>query len=408
MKNCIPQGAARIIERLEAAGHEAYLVGGAVRDVVMYGAPLASSDCDIATSAPPDETARVFSDLRVIETGIKHGTVTVLLDGTPYEITTYRSESGYGDCRHPDSVEFVSSIAEDLARRDFTMNAIAASTDGSLVDLFGGEEDIARRLVRAVGNPATRFSEDALRILRGLRFAARLGFAIEPATRDAMLECAHLVSQVSGERVREELVRLLLGEHMLGLLTSSYDIISRALPDFASASPAAFADAARAASRQRPEPEPRLAALLSCLPDPEPLLDRLALDRRTRSRIELLLCEAPMLTTAPESESELLRLMSRHGGDGASALLAYRAAFCDSACTAAAFASVSSLVTELDRSGAVYSVASLAIGGGDLVALGYPPSPEISRLLSELLSAVIDGRVENTRDALVAYLDRIK
>lgn len=404
MKNIIPEGARAIISRLNAADHEAYLVGGAVRDIVMYGAPLPTSDCDIATSARPEETARVFSDCRVIETGLRHGTLTVLWDGIPYEITTYRSESGYGDCRHPDSVEFVSDLTLDLARRDFTMNAIAASPDGRLVDPFGGADDISRRLIRAVGDPRERFSEDALRILRGLRFASRLGFEIESETARGMLERAHLVEHVSGERVREELVRLLDGEYAESLLISARETLARALPDFSAAPTDAYLAAARAVPRVRRETAPRLAALLSCLPDPAPLIARLALDRRTRTLTELLLRDAPALESAPEGERELLHMMSRIGADAAASLLSYRAAFCDSACTAAAFASASARVTALERAGACHSVAALAVGGADLVALGYPPSPAISRMLSELLSAVIDGRVENTREALLGYI----
>lgn len=404
MNNHIPRGAAHLLERLAAEGHSAYVVGGAVRDVVMYGAIQPESDCDIATSARPDETARVFSDLRVIKTGIKHGTVTVLLDGIPYEITTYRTERGYEDRRHPDKVTFVTDITEDLARRDFTMNAMATSLDGAVVDPFGGAEDIAHRLIRAVGDPATRFSEDALRILRGLRFAARLGFEIESATAAAMLDTAHLVAHVSGERVREELARLLAGEYATPLLVSHRDTLARALPDFVNVSPASFDAAARAVSRQRPEFAPRLAALLSCLPNPAPMLDRLVLDRRTRELAELLLREAPTLTAAPERESDLLRLASRLGAPNASALLAYRAAIESSALTAAAFASASSQITCLAKSGACFSVSSLALSGGDLVALGYPKSKEISNTLAALLDAVIDGKVENTRAALIAYL----
>ena len=288
------------------------------------------------------------------------------------------------------------------------MNAMALSLDGNIVDPFGGAADIARRLIRAVGDPATRFSEDALRILRGLRFAARLGFDIEPATAAAMLDTAHLVAHVSGERVREELSRLLAGEYATPLLVDHRATFARALPDFADVSPARFDAAARAVSRQRPEFAPRLAALLSCLPNPEPMLDRLVLDRRTRDLAELLLREAPALESAPSQERDLLRLAARLGAPNASALLAYRAAIETSALAAAAFASASSQITFIAKNGACFSLDRLALSGGDLVALGYPPSKQISILLNSLLDAVIDGRVENTRAALVSYLATLK
>ena len=191
----------QILLRLEAAGFEAWLVGGCVRDRLMGITP---HDYDITTSARPEEVMAVFHDHRVLETGLKHGTVTLLWEHEPLEITTYRAEGTYSDHRHPDNVTFTSSLQEDLARRDFTMNAIAMDARGSIADPFHGAEDIAAGIIRCVGDPVQRFTEDALRTLRALRFASRLGFAIEDATKYAMELCAENLSYVSPERIFAE------------------------------------------------------------------------------------------------------------------------------------------------------------------------------------------------------------
>ncbi len=206
----IPERVQMILDRLESAGYEAYIVGGCVRDSIMGFAP---HDFDVTTSALPEETEQVFSSMRVIETGIKHGTVTVLTDGIPVEITTYRVDGEYHDSRRPESVSFTRSLKEDIARRDFTMNGIAYSPKRGLFDEFGGAEDIRRGVIRCIGEPERRFQEDALRIMRGLRFSASLGFGIEENTATAMLDCRALLKNISAERVFAELSGLLTGRN---------------------------------------------------------------------------------------------------------------------------------------------------------------------------------------------------
>ncbi len=201
-------GACRIIELLEEAGFEAYAVGGCVRDTLLGRSP---KDWDITTSAQPEEIQRVFE--RTFDTGIKHGTVSVRMFGETYEVTTYRIDGQYADHRRPDSVLFTASLREDLARRDFTINAMAFHPVRGLVDLFEGREDLRRGLVRCVGNPSDRFEEDALRMLRALRFSAYLSFDIDPDTLAAVAEKAELMRFVSKERIAEELGKILLSEH---------------------------------------------------------------------------------------------------------------------------------------------------------------------------------------------------
>lgn len=224
----LPEAVRDALSRLEAAGYPAYVVGGAVRDHLRGVIP---HDFDLCTAARPDETAAVFAGERVLETGVKHGTVTVLLGGEPLEITTFRVESGYSDCRHPDGVRFVREIEADLARRDFTVNAMAYSPAHGLIDPFGGRDDIERRVLRAVGDPETRFSEDALRILRGLRMAAETGFTLEERTAAALRRLAPTLTRVAPERISAELLRLLCGRYAGHVLREYTEVIGVILPE---------------------------------------------------------------------------------------------------------------------------------------------------------------------------------
>ncbi len=205
----LPDYVTALMERLEAAGEEVYLVGGSLRDILLG---LTPHDFDLATSALPERTASLFSDYRVIETGLKHGTVTVLSKGNPVEITTFRIDGSYTDSRHPDGVTFTRRIVDDLARRDFTVNAMAYHPKIGLVDPFGGEKDLAACLLRAVGDPKIRFTEDALRIMRAFRFSAQLSFSIESQTLAGLTACRGGLASIAKERISSELLRLLLSD----------------------------------------------------------------------------------------------------------------------------------------------------------------------------------------------------
>ena len=202
-------GAAKALALLQAAGYEAWIVGGCVRDALLGMPP---KDYDLTTSALPEETQRIFAAYPRIETGLRHGTVTVLLEGEPLEITTYRVDGVYSDARHPDGVTFTRSLRQDAARRDFTINAMAYAPGQGLQDFFGGQADLAQGTIRAVGRAETRFHEDALRILRALRFASVLDFTLEAETHQAALACAPLLAAISPERVFSELGKLLCGK----------------------------------------------------------------------------------------------------------------------------------------------------------------------------------------------------
>lgn len=202
------EGALAVVNKIKAAGYEAYIAGGAVRDVIMGKTP---HDYDIATNARPEEVKRIFS--RTIDTGLKHGTVTVIRNKTGYEVTTFRREGEYGDSRHPSDVEFIDDVREDCLRRDFTINAMMYSPDSGVLDFFGGTDDIKNKVIRCVGDPEKRFTEDALRMLRAVRFRAVLDFTIEPETERAIRKYAVLIKKVSSERILEELNKILLSEH---------------------------------------------------------------------------------------------------------------------------------------------------------------------------------------------------
>ena len=206
----LPENISRALDMLESAGHEAWVVGGCVRDSLMGIIP---HDYDITTSALPAETEQVFAGYRLIETGLKHGTVTVLADGSPIEITTYRVDGEYRDSRRPERVTFTRNIRDDVSRRDFTMNGIAYNPKQGYFDEFGGAEDIKAGVIRCIGKPEKRFREDALRILRGLRFSASLGFEIEENTARAMHDTRELLNKISAERVFSELCGLLTGRN---------------------------------------------------------------------------------------------------------------------------------------------------------------------------------------------------
>lgn len=228
MRFDMPPGAAHILKTLSAAGFEACLVGGCVRDLLRDVQP---HDWDICTSAHPEETEACFAEQRLIETGLKHGTVTVLEGGEPYEITTYRIEGPYSDNRRPDFVRFVPNLEEDLARRDFTMNAIAMDLDGNLCDPFGGEKDINAGLIRCVGEPDLRFREDGLRVMRALRFAAAFDYEIEEQTAQAIHRNRAMLDQVAAERINVELCKLLVGQSVGNILRQYPDVLCQFWPE---------------------------------------------------------------------------------------------------------------------------------------------------------------------------------
>ena len=228
----LPKAVEIAINKLKGAGHEAYIVGGCVRDALRGEEP---HDYDMTTSALPEETKAIFSEYRIIETGMKHGTVTALIDSEPLEITTFRVDGAYTDHRRPEEVTFTRSLREDVARRDFTVNAMAYSPDTGVMDFWGGREDLEKGVIRAVGEPDRRFNEDALRIMRAMRFASVLDFEIDGATSDSMIRNRGLLRNISAERINAELSKLLLGDGCERILTDYAVILTEIIPELAPA-----------------------------------------------------------------------------------------------------------------------------------------------------------------------------
>ena len=291
-------GAAALLDRLHQAGYAAYVVGGCVRDSLLG---LSPHDWDLCTSATPEETLALFGEKQCIPTGLQHGTITVKWKGKLYETTTFRTEGTYSDGRHPDHVEFVPDVKEDLARRDFTINAMAYSAEEGLIDPFGGRDDLAKKIVRAVGEPERRFEEDALRILRLYRFAARFGFAVEPATGQAAKDLCRHLDCVSAERIAEELTRLLAAPKPGAYLEA--DILAVVIPELDKQTLPELRDVI---DRLEPGTEAmptRLAALLLPLgeDDAKTALKRLKCSNALMNTVTTLVCEVRENTLLPRS-----------------------------------------------------------------------------------------------------------
>ena len=395
------EGAAELLDTLHRAGYAAYVVGGCVRDSLLG---LTPHDWDLCTSALPQQVMELFGAQRCIPTGLQHGTVTVKQSGALYEITTFRTEGTYTDGRHPDEVHFVPDVRKDLARRDLTINAIAYNEKEGLVDPFGGQADLQSGIVRAVGVPRQRFTEDALRILRLYRFAARFGFAIDPPTAQAAQElCAHL-DCVSVERIEEELAKLLSAPAPAAYLDKK--ILLVILPELSSEALAAakpVVDACPAGAENLPI---RLAALLLSLGE-----DGI---RRTLKRLRCsnaLIEEAAVLVReAVPGVPVSLNIYARRLLGKYNLCTVRRIAALGTALQperAADFAALSELAEQLDADGVCCRVSQLAVNGRDLMAAGVPAGPGIRKVLEALLDGVIREEYPNERQALLAAVQQL-
>ena len=430
------EGAAELLDTLHRAGYAAYVVGGCVRDSLLG---LTPHDWDLCTSALPQQGMELFGEEKCIPTGLQHGTVTVKQGGGLYEITTFRTEGTYTDGRHPDEVHFVPDVQEDLARRDFTINAMAYNAKEGLVDPFGGQADLQSGILRAVGVPHQRFTEDALRILRLYRFAARFGFSIDPPTAQAAQElCAHL-DCVSVERIEEELAKLLSAPAPAAYLDEK--ILGVVLPEL---SPEALAaakpvvDACPAGEQALPV---RLAALLLSLGEDgtRRTLRRLrcsnacieetaVLVREVRGRDSSFSEDRPLgwdpvaegnragdgmarivseekATVTPDFTIYVRRLLGKYNLCTVQRLAALGTALQPE--HAADFAALSELSERLDADGVCCRVSQLAVNGRDLMAAGVPAGPGIRKVLEALLDGVIREEYPNERQALLAAVQQL-
>lgn len=390
-------GAAALLTRLHAAGHAAYAVGGCVRDSLLGQTP---HDWDLCTSATPEQVLELFGKAHCIPTGLQHGTVTVKHGGELYEITTFRTEGAYSDGRHPDHVAFVPDVKEDLARRDFTINAMAYNAEEGLIDPFGGQNDLAAGIVRAVGEPQRRFEEDALRILRLYRFAARFSFAIDPATGQAARALCRHLDCVSEERIAEELSRLLAAPAPGAYLEA--EVLAVIFPELDAAE---LPESRRILDALEPGMEHvpvRLAALLCPLGEAgaRAALKRLKCSNTLTGTVATLVREAAAGMPGAALTLTARRFLSRYD----LATITDLTALCSARHPeqAEAFAALQQEAARLVETNACCRINQLAVNGRDLMDVGIRPGPGLRRVLDALLEQVLTGQLPNEKAALLA------
>ena len=435
----MPQEVCSLLARLESAGYQGWAVGGCVRDTLRGAVP---SDWDVTTDARPERVMALFGE-RAIPTGLKHGTVTVCAGETHVEVTTFRRDGTYSDHRRPDAVQFSSSLEEDLARRDLTVNAMAMDLRGHICDPFGGQEDLSRRVLRCVGDPLRRLDEDALRIMRTLRFAAVLGFTIEPDTSAALHRRAPLLADIAAERILVEMNKLLTGEYMASVLLAYPDVLGVFLPELL---PCVGFDqrnvhhcydvwthSVYAASAIAPDAVLRWAMLLHDIGKPdcftvdehgtghfyghparsaelaEAICRRLRMDKKSAQRIVTLVRWHDR--DIPRTEKAVARAARQLGEDTLRQLLAVKRAdnraqspLCRG--RAADIDRAEAILDDLLARQSCFSLRELAVRGNDLTALGLR-GPAVGEALQKLLDAVMDGSVPNERPALLALAQKL-
>lgn len=435
----IPDFCKKIIACLNDCGFEAYLVGGCVRDSLMGKIP---HDYDITTNATPDEMKKAFEGLKVIETGEKHGTLTVLIDGNSVEVTTYRIDGDYQDNRRPDFVEFTRNIKEDLSRRDFTVNALAFNEQDGLIDLFSGEKDIEKKTIKCVGEADIRFSEDALRILRALRFSSTLGFEIEEKTATSILKNRNLLKKISSERIFAEFKKLITGENAEKILIDFKEVIAVFIPEIRPC----FGFDQRTKYHQYDVYTHIVKTVVACENDeilrlacffhdiekpsvftldkngtghfyghPKPsaettraVLKRLKADNKTiQTVVDLVKYHDRQI--AP-SEKSVKRFLSKASPEFLRLLIKIKRA--DSLAHAVQYrnreeylTSLLEILEKIEREEQCFKLKDLKINGNDLIDLGFF-GEEIGIVLKKLLKAVIDGEVNNEYEELIRYIKK--
>lgn len=412
MKLTLDPGAAALLDTLHAAGYAAYAVGGCVRDSLLG---RTAHDWDLCTSALPQQVMELFGTERCIPTGLQHGTVTIKYGGQLYETTTFRTEGSYTDGRHPDEVQFVPDVREDLARRDFTINAMAYNEAEGLVDPFGGQKDLQNGLLRAVGEPQQRFTEDALRILRLYRFAARFGFALDAATARAARQLAPHLDCISAERIQEELAKLLAAPQPGAYLEPA--VLAVVLPELTPAALEAakpVVDACPAGEENLPV---RWAALLGALgeTDTRRVLKRLRCSNACIEETAVLVREtagegvcgsfSEEKASAHPGDIHIRQLLGRYGLCTVERLCALCAALHPQNAPACALAA--QRARQLEADGVCCRVSQLAVNGRDLMAAGIPAGPALRRVLETLLDGVIRAEYPNEKPALLAAAQKM-
>ena len=442
MEITLPKQVKKIIETLEQAGYEAYAVGGCIRDSVLGRKP---NDWDITTSARPMETKALFR--RTVDTGLKHGTVTVLMDGEGYEVTTYRIDGEYEDGRHPKEVLFTSDLVEDLRRRDFTINAMAYNEKDGMVDAFDGMGDMERMIIRCVGDAGERFTEDALRILRAVRFSAQLGFSIEEKTREAVMRLAGNLAKISAERIQTEMIKLLVSPHPEELRTAwetgitavilpEFDVLMETEQNTPHHRYTVGEHTLHALENVREDKVLRLAVLFHDMGKPqvrtvdetgrdhfkghpvsseriaEEVLHRWRLDNDTLNKVKRLVKYHDLRPAL--NQKSVRRMICRVGEDMFPMLLEVQRADI----LAQSSYGQEEKLHDLDEVNRIYheileecqclSIKDLAVGGRELIADGMKPGKELGQMLALLLDHVLEEPQHNTKEYLLDYSRRLR
>lgn len=434
-KIILPQYIKQLLYCLDVRGYSGYLVGGCVRDALLGITP---EDYDIAAPASPEMLLGCFPGYKVLQTGVRYGTITVIADGHPVEITSFRREDTYTDGRHPDAVAYTDNLAEDLARRDFTVNAMAYRPDTGLIDPFGGQRDLQRKVLSCVGDAEKRFSEDALRILRAMRFCSTLGFSADEALMQAADICAPLLQKISAERILAELVKFICGKYAGTVMHQFAKPLCTVIPELAPAvdfdqkNPhhvyTVYGHIAATVDACPPEKVLRLTMLLHDIAKPyvmtedengirhfrghqersagmaREILTRLACDRKTIEKVCRLILYHDIRPAA--DRVSVHRYLLQVGYEDALLLVHVRRADLSAQAPAYHFQfplidQTEEIIRSLQREGAPVCVQDLAVNGGDLLSLGISPGPLIGKMLACLLQSVADGTVENARQALL-------
>lgn len=392
----IPQYILKVLNILYENGYEGYLVGGCVRDALMGKEP---HDFDLTTNAAPNEIISCFSDMKIIETGLKHGTVTVVSDGHNVEITTYRIDGKYVDNRHPEEVVFTRDIHQDLSRRDFTVNAIAYSPRDGIVDIFGGRDDIKDRIIRCVGDPDARFNEDGLRIMRAIRFSSVLGFDIDADTSASIHSNMHLLGNISAERIYSELKKLMCGSGVYDILKNYDDVIFSVFPALSSYEDQ-YNHNIKLISSLKQDIILRFCALFynMNIEDIESSLKLLKPDNFLLNNV-IRLCGAVTENISCDDIS-VKYVMNKLDHDNIMRLIDLKSNF-DVSFNNKVFLSA---YNRLFDENVCVSIKQLDINGGDLIELGIKKGPEIGGILTKLLTEVIEERCENKKESLINYV----
>ncbi|MDE5670892.1 MAG: CCA tRNA nucleotidyltransferase [Eubacterium sp.] len=437
----ISENAEKLINLLSESGYKAYAVGGCVRDCLL-GKP--EKDIDITTSAKPETVEEILkqNEIKVVETGLQHGTVTAVMNGEPYEITTFRRDGEYKDNRRPESVDFVDDVKEDLSRRDFTINAMAYNHKEGIVDLFGGKEDLDNKIIRAVGNADLRFKEDALRIMRALRFSATLCFDIEENTKKAIFNNMYLLDNIAKERIFAELTKLLVGDNAMQVLDEYKEVIGVIIPELKPAFDCiqnnpwhiynVYGHIIHAVDAAPKDDIIRLTMLLHDIGKPsvkttdekgidhfkfhapvgadiaKTVLKRFKVSNEIYDKVTTLIYYHQGVENV--DNIRVKRWLSKIGEDYTKSLFQVRISDLyahNPEKIGYEVEKLKALLQELEQiiaAGEAFKISDLAVNGNDLLALGYK-GKEIGEKLNEILMLVVDDQLNNTRESIMNYLN---